>query len=50
MKLEMYTDNRLSFDYHVSQLCKIANKKSNVLYEIIRYIDTRRLLTNSLTT
>ena len=46
--LGIYIDNRLDFDYHVSQLCK----KLHVLARIFKYVQTskRRTLANSFIT
>ena len=47
--LGIHIDNRLNFDYHVSQLCKKASKKLQALARIFRYVETskRRVLVNS---
>ena len=41
--------NRLSFDYHISQLCKKAGKKLHVLTRIFKYmnISWRKLIGNA---
>ena len=36
--LGIHIDNRLNFDYHVSQLCKKASKKLHALARIFKYI------------
>ena len=38
--LGIYIDDRLNFDYHVSQLCKKASKKLHALAKIFKYIET----------
>ena len=50
--LGIHIDNRLNFDYHVSQLCKKASKKLHVLAAIFKYVETskRRVLVNSFIT
>ena len=50
--LGIYVDNRLNFDYHVSQLCKKASKKLNALTRIFKYVETSkpRVLANSFIT
>ena len=50
--LGIHIDNRLNFDYHVSQLCKKASKKLNALAGIFKYVETskRRVLVNSFIT
>ena len=42
-------DNKLTFDYHVSDMCKNANRKTNALPRIALFINInkRRILTNS---
>ena len=47
--LGIHIDNRLNFDYHVSQLCKKASKKLHALAGIFKYVETskRRVLVNS---
>ena len=44
-----YTDNRLRFHYHVSQVCKKASKKLYALATTFKYVETskRRVLVNS---
>ena len=48
----IHIDNRLNFDYHVSQFCKKASKKLHALARIFKYIETskRRVLVNSFIT
>ena len=50
--LGIHIDNRLNFDYHVSQLCKKASKKLHALARIFKYVETskRRVLVNSFIT
>ena len=50
--LGIHIDNRLNFDYHVSQLCKKASKKLHALAAIFKYVETskRRVLVNSFIT
>ena len=50
--LGIHIDNRLNFDYHVSQLCKKASKKLHALARIFKYVETskRRVLANSFIT
>ena len=50
--LGIHLDNRLNFDYHVSQLCKKASKKLHPLARIFKYVETskRRVLVNSFIT
>ena len=50
--LGIYIDDRLTFDYHVSQLCKKASKKLHALARIFKYVETsnRRVLINSFVT
>ena len=50
--LGIHIDNRLNFDYHVSQLCMKASKKLHVLARIFKYVETskRRVLINSFIT
>ena len=50
--LGIHLDNRLNFDYHVSQLCKKASKKLHALAGIFKYVETskRRVLVNSFIT
>ena len=47
--LGIHIDNRLTFDYHVSQLCKKASKKLHALARIFKYVETskRRILVNA---
>ena len=47
-----YTDNRLNFHYHVSQVCKKASKKLYALAATFKYVETskRRVLVNSFIT
>ena len=47
-----YTDNRLRFHYHVSQVCKKASKKLYALATTFKYVETskRRVLVNSFIT
>ena len=47
--LSIHIDNRLNFDYHVSQLCKKASKKLHALARIFKYVETskRRILVNA---
>ena len=33
-------DNRLNFDYHISQLCKKTGKKFHALTRVFKYMDT----------
>ena len=49
---DIHIDNRLNFDYHVSQLCKKASKKLHALARIFKYVETskRRVLVNSFIT
>ena len=46
--LGIHIDNRLNFDYHVSQLCKKASKKLHALTRIFKYVETskHRVLVN----
>ena len=46
--LAIHIDNRLNFDYHVSQLCKKASKKLHALTRIFKYVETskHRVLVN----
>ena len=37
--LGIHIDNRLNFDYHISQLCKKAGKKLHALTRVFKYID-----------
>ena len=50
--LGIHIDNRLNFDYHVSQLCKKASKKLDALARIFKYAETSmpRVLLNSFIT
>ena len=50
--LDIHVDNRLNFEYHVSQLCKKSIKKLHVLPRIFKYVETskRRVLVNSFIT
>ena len=50
--LGIHMDNRLNFDYHVSQLGKKASKKLHVLARIFKYVETskRSVLVNSFIT
>ena len=50
--LGIHMDNRLNFDYHVSQLGKKASKKLQVLARIFKYVETskRSVLVNSFIT
>ena len=47
--LEIYLDNRLNFDYHISQLCKMAEKKLQALPRVFKYmnISQRKLIVNA---
>ena len=47
--LGIHIDNRLNFDYHVSQLCKKASKKLHALARIFKYVKTskRSILVNA---
>ena len=47
--LGIYIDNRLNFDYHISQLCKKARKKLHALTRVFKYmnISQRKLITNA---
>ena len=49
--LGIHIDNRLNFDYHVSQLCKKASKKLHALAKIFKYVDfsKRKVLVSSFT-
>ena len=42
-------DNRLIFDYHISQLCKKAGKKLHALTRVFKYMDIsqRKLIANA---
>ena len=48
-KMEVMIDNKLMFDYHVSDMCKKANRKINALARIAPFINInkRRILMNS---
>ena len=50
--LGIHIDNRLNFDYHVSQRCKKASKKLHALARSFKYVETskRRVLVNSFIT
>ena len=50
--LSTHIDNRLNFDYHVSQLCKKASKKLHALARIFKYVETSkpRVFVNSFIT
>ena len=47
--LGIYIDNRLNFDYHISQLCKKAGKKLHALTRVFNYmnISQRKLIANA---
>ena len=47
--LEIHIDNRLNFDYHISQLCEKAGKKFHALTRIFKYMDIlqRKLIANA---
>ena len=47
--LGIYIDNRLKFDYHISQLCKMAGKKLEALIGGFKYmkISQRKLIANA---
>ena len=47
--LEIHIDNRLNFDYHISELCEKAGKKFNALTRIFKYMDIlqRKLIANA---
>ena len=47
--LGIHIDNRLNFDYHISQLCKEAGKKMHVLTRVFKYMDIsqRKLIENA---
>ena len=47
--LGIYIDNRLNFDYHISQLCKKAGKKLHALTRVFKYmnISQRKLIANA---
>ena len=40
--LGIHMNNRLNFDYHVSQLCKKASKKLHALARIFKYVETSK--------
>ena len=43
--LGIYIDNRLNFDYHISQLCKKAGKKLHALTRVFKYVNiSQRIL------
>ena len=48
--LGVKVDNKLTFDYHVSDMCKKANRKINALARIAPFINInkRRILMNSI--
>ena len=48
--LGVKVDNKLTFDYHVSDMCKKANRKINALARIAPFINKnkRRILMNSI--
>ena len=50
--LGIHIDDRLNFDYHISQLSKKASKKLHALGRIFKYVETskRRFLVNSFIT
>ena len=37
--LGIYINNKLNFDYHISQLCKKAGKKLHALARVFKYMD-----------
>ena len=47
--LGIYLDNRLNFDYHISQLCKETGKKLHALIQVFKYmnISLRKLIANA---
>ena len=47
--LGIYINNRLNFDYHISQLCKKAGKKLHALTQVFKYmnISQRKLIANA---
>ena len=47
--LGIHINNRLNFDYHISQLCKKARKKLHALTRVFKYmnISQRKLITNA---
>ena len=50
--LGIHMDNRLSFDYHVKQLCKKTSKKLYALHRIFKDVETSkwRVLVNAFIT
>ena len=46
--LDIHIENRLNFDYHLSQVCKKASKKLHASARIFKYVETskRRVLIN----
>ena len=47
--LGIYIDNRRNFDYHISQLCKKAEKRLHALARVLKYmnISQRKLIANA---
>ena len=47
--LGVHFDNRLTFDYHISGLCKKASKKINALARVSQYMNLskRKILMNA---
>ena len=47
--LGTYIDNRLNFDYHISQPCKKAGKNLRALARVFKYmnISQRKLIANA---
>ena len=47
--LGVHFDNRLTFDYHISELCKKASKKINALARVSQYknLSKRKILMNA---
>ena len=47
--LEIYIDNRLNFDYYISQLSKKAGKKMHALTQVCKYMNLsqRKLIANA---
>ena len=47
--LVIYIDNRLNFDYHISQLCKKTGKTMHALTRVFIYVDIsqRKLIANA---
>ena len=47
--LGIYIDDRLNFDYHISQLCKKARKKLHALTRVFKYmnISQRKSIANA---